>query len=187
MAPRVTKKAPPVKKATEPLRLELACGQRKEDGWTVVDIAATTATDVIHDLETFPWPFKDNSVDEARCSHFVEHLSDMIGFMNELHRVMKPGAKCLVVCPYYSSVRAWQDPTHLRAISEHSFLYFNQEWMKQNGLDHYGITADFDFEYGYAWSPEWTTRPDDARAFALKHYVNVVDDIYVTLTKRDPA
>jgi hypothetical protein len=98
---------------------------------------------------------------------------------------MKPGGKCEIVAPYYSSMRAWQDPTHVRAISEATFLYFNQEWLKTNGLDHYDVSADFDFSYGYVMSPEWISRSEEAKAFAIRHYINVISDIQVLLTKRE--
>ena len=58
--------------------------------------------------------------------------------------------------------------------------------MKQNKLDHYPITADFDFTYGYNWSPEWATRSAEAQAFGAKHYANVINDIQVILVKRPP-
>lgn len=167
-----------------PVRLELACGQNKEEGWIGVDVAPTEQADVVWDLEVHPWPFEDNSVDEARCSHYVEHVHDLIGFMNELHRILKPGAQATIITPYYTSVRAFQDPTHVRFMSEQSYLYFNQEWMRNNGLDHYGITADFDFTYGYNMNGDWVTRSDDTRSFAIQHYWNVVDDLFVTLTAR---
>jgi len=42
--------------------------------------------------------------------------------------------KVTFVCPYYSSIRAWQDPTHKRAISEATFLYFDKDWKKPKNL-----------------------------------------------------
>lgn len=173
------------KKVPKVLKLDIACGQNKREGFTGVDIAPGKGVDIVHDLEVFPWPFKNNSVDEAHVSHYIEHTSDLIAFMNELHRIMKPGAQCMIIAPYYSSMRAWQDPTHTRAISEATFLYFNQQWLRDNGLDHYRVTADFDFSYGYAFAPEWASRSEEARAFAVRHYINVISDIQVTLTKRE--
>lgn len=173
------------KKAAEPIRLEIACGQQKDDGWVGVDIVKTAVTDVVHDLNSYPWPFEDGSVAEARCSHYIEHVPDLIAFMNEVHRILAPGAQCLFIAPYYTSVRAWQDPTHVRAISEQTFLYFNQEWLRNNGLDHYDVTADFDFSYGYSINdPNWQSRNEETRNFAIRHYWNVVDDIIATVTKR---
>jgi hypothetical protein len=82
-------------------------------------------------------------------------------------------------------MRAWQDPTHKRAISETSFLYFNKAWREVNKIDHcIGAECDFDFQYGYVLAPYWANRNEEARAFAIQHYINVVSDIQVILTKR---
>lgn len=192
-------------KAVAPVKLDIACGQRKggadpttglqdPTGWTGIDIAATEAVDIVHDLNVYPWPIEDQSVDMARCSHYIEHiphdipgspLDGFIAFGNELHRILKPGAQCEIIAPYDSSTRAWQDPTHRRAISEQSFFYWNQEWLAANGLDHYGVTADFDFGWGYhVPDPMWQTAHEEKRQFAMLHYRNVISDIFVTLTRR---
>src|SRR5206468_5914002 len=86
--------------------------------------------------------------------------------------------------PYYSSVRAIWDPTHLRSLSEQSFLYLNKQWRIDNLLDHYPVSCDFDFSYGYILDPEWQNRSQESQTFAIQHYLNVVSDIQVLLTKR---
>lgn len=201
--PAAKRAAPRARKPRVGIQLDIACGQTKgptdeqgvnhPEGWTGVDIAPGPAVDVTWDLNIYPWPFDDASVDRARCSHYIEHIPHDIGtgldgflaFGNELARVLKQGAQCEIWAPYYSSIRAIQDPTHLRSISEASFLYWNQDWLKSNGLDHYGVTCDFDFAYGYRiTNPYWATAHDEKRAWALMHYMNVAEDIYVTLTKR---
>jgi SAM-dependent methyltransferase len=170
-----------------PLKLDLACGQRKQAGFVGVDNIQTESTDIIHDLNTYPYPFDDNSVDEIYCSHYVEHVDDLVKFMDELWRILKPEAKIMIIAPYYANMRAWQDPTHKRAISEASFLYFNRKWREDTLTDHYlQIKCDFDFTYGYVVSPEWGNRSQEARDFAIKHYINVVNDLQVVLTKRKP-
>lgn len=166
------------------LRLDLACGDNKKEGFYGVDIAKTPSVDKVVDLDKFPWPFKADSVEEIHCSHYIEHTKDIIKFMDECWRILKKGGKMTVIAPYYSSMRCWQDPTHVRAISEASFLYYNKNWREQNKLAHYPIKADFDFVYGYNLSPEWANRSEDARSFAIKHYINVISDIIVTLEKR---
>lgn len=175
---------PPLKTVNELLKLDIACGQNKKEGFIGVDIVKMPGVDVVHDLTVFPWPFKDDSVDEAFISHYIEHTPCLIKFMNELHRIMKKGAICNITAPYYNSMRAWQDPTHTRAISEASFLYYNLQWRKDNKLDHYPITADFDFQYGYNFYPEWAARNEELRAYAAKHFTNVIMDICVMLTKK---
>lgn len=166
-------------------KLDIACGQHKQAGFVGVDISPCEGVDIVYDLEQFPWTFaEDNSVDEAFVSHYIEHTKDLIKFMNELHRILKPGGKVTMVAPYYTSIRCWQDPTHTRAISEATFLYYNQDWLKQNGLDHYPITANFDFNFGYSLDEEYENKADEVKQFAIRHYWNVVHDIHVFLTKK---
>ncbi len=173
------------KKDNKPIKLNIACGQIRQEGFIGVDKVKTDATDIVHDLDIVPWSFiPDNCVDEITCSHYIEHVQHQIPFMDELCRIMKQGAKATIVAPYYTSMRAWQDPTHVRAICEASFLYYNKQWRETNKLDHYGIKSDFDFSYGYQLYPDWAARSQEARDFAVKHYWNVISDIYVTLTKR---
>lgn len=187
-----------------PVKLSLACGDRKPEGFYGVDIAKTDSVDFVQDLLSFPWSqFPDNSVDEIECSHFVEHIPHGNGFndpffqfFDEIHRILKPAefdpsnpniplkGFANITCPYYSNMRAWQDPTHNRAISEASFLYLNKQWRIDNQLDHYPVSCDFDFSYGYALDPAWQNRNQEAQGFAIKHYINVVNDIQVSLVKR---
>lgn len=182
------------KKEGKPIKLNIACGQQKQEGFIGIDKVKTGATDIVWDLETYPFPFEDNSVDEAMISHFIEHVKDLPSFMDEIHRIMKSPyvnkegekvtSKVTIVAPYYSSMRAMQDPFHIRPISEASFLYYNKDWRDVNKLDHYGIKSNFDFSYGYQLSPEWATRSQEARDFAIRHYNNVITDIFVTMTKK---
>jgi SAM-dependent methyltransferase len=173
----------------DPIKLDLACGQNKQKGFIGADIYAGPDVDVVIDLEKFPWePWADESVGEIFCSHYVEHTPDLIKFMDECYRILVFGGKMTVIAPYYSSMRCWQDPTHKRAISEMSFMYFWRKWRVDNRLDHYPIKSDFDFTWGYALDPAVAARSEEARAFAVKHYHNAVADIHVTLTKtkREP-
>lgn len=166
------------------IKLDIACGQNKKNGFIGVDI--WPGADIIWDLSCYPWPFEDCSVDEIYCSHFIEHVSDLVSFMNELYRIMKVGAQACLIAPYYTSVRAWQDPTHVRNISEVTFWYFNQEWRTRGGLDHYPITTDFDFTVAFKINTHWKNKPQDELDFAVRHYFNVVDDIHAFLTKTNP-
>lgn len=193
------------------LRVNLACGQKKQDGWVGVDVAALPGVDVVHDLLRFPWPFADDSVDEVVCEHFIEHLphevvvptparpqdppggktDGLIAFMNELHRILKPGGTARLVAPYYTSIRAAMDPTHTRPICEAMGLYYDANWRKSQGLDHYPITADFSYSFAYILNNDpphhWASRPREVVEAAIKTYWNVVQDIEFRFVKRAPG
>jgi SAM-dependent methyltransferase len=166
------------------LKLDLACGQNKTEGYFGIDIFPGDKVDAVVDLEQFPWPIESDSVEDVVCNHYIEHTSDLMKFMNEVYRILKPGGRIKVVAPYYTSIRCWQDPTHKRAISDATFLYFNKGWRDANKLDHYPIDCDFDYTYGYDINNVWANRSEDARNFAILHYNNVVNDIHVVMTKR---
>jgi predicted SAM-dependent methyltransferase len=166
------------------MKLDLGCGKNKQPDFIGVDCVEMEGVDKVMDLEVFPWDFEDESVEEIYCSHYIEHTPDLMKFMDECYRILKPGGKATFLAPYYNSVRAWQDPTHKRAISEATFLYFNKGWREQNKLEHYPIKSDFDYTYGYFFYPLWVNRSEEAKNFAIIHYTNVIMDIQAILTKR---
>jgi SAM-dependent methyltransferase len=141
------------------LKLDLACGQNRVEGYFGCDIAAGEKVDAVIDLEQYPWPIESSSAEDIVCNHYIEHVTDLMQFMNEVYRILKPGGKVKFVAPYYTSMRCWQDPTHKRAISEATFLYYNKEWRTNNKLDHYPIDCDFD----YCVSPETLVLTSDLK------------------------
>ena len=181
-------------------RLDVACGQQLQTGWTGMDIADVIAPAgakyIQHDVLSFPWPIESNSVYEARCSHFVEHIphqlegcdknrNGLVLFMEELYRVMMPQGIVTIMAPYYSSQRAWQDPTHVRGITENTFRYFDKQWLTSLGMGHYGIKTDFEvLNTKLILDPEFESKNEAAKQIAILHYINVVLDINITLRKR---
>jgi len=197
------------------IKLDLACGDNKKgEEYIGVDISNTNSNNIICDLQLYPWPFEDNSIDEVHCSHYIEHiphdtavkealaeannfdefknlynekskLDGGIKFYNEIYRILKPGGKAYIIAPYYTSERAYGDPTHKRVISDMSVAYLNQEWLNSNKLKHYGIIADFDITYSYHISEEMALRSEQHRNKAIRGEWNVVNDIMIELTKRN--
>ena len=167
------------------LKVDLGCGQNKQEGFVGVDISSSVDADVVHDLTQFPWPFEDNQVEEVFCSHYVEHVPDLIEFMHELYRICCKKAQVRIVHPYLLSRRAWQDPTHKQFLSEAAWPYFAKDWRELNRLDHYPIHCDFGILNIMAiYKPEWAQRSQEAQQFAMSHYWDVVDDLVVDLECR---
>lgn len=180
----------------ELLKIELACGQRKEPGWVGVDAIKTDVVDVIHDLLDFPWPFADNSAAVVRAHHFIEHIpmlcmccrdqvDPLFRFFDEVWRVLVPGGQFHVLSPHWSHMRSWQDPTHRRAISEATFMYTWRYWRERNELDHYPIKCDFDLDYRYNVPADFGTLHEAQRQYRLQHCINVISDVPATLIKHE--
>lgn len=173
------------------LRLDLACGQSKQKGFVGVDrkdfYEKYPGEFLKANLNERPWPFTDGSVYEIYCSHYIEHVADLQTFMEECYRILCPMGTITAVGPYYTSIRAWQDFTHVRALTDITMRYFDQTWLKGNGLDHYGVKADFEpINTVFHFNPEWEPRAEEAKLWALKHYNNVCDDIKYVLRAIKP-
>ncbi len=94
----------------------------KQKGFKGVDIDSGPDVDFVWDLERYPWePFKDNTLNEIYIAHYAEHMKDLVKFMDEVWRIGESGAKVTIVAPYYTSMRAWQDPTSMRPLTEASW------------------------------------------------------------------
>lgn len=104
--------------------LDVGCGKRKVPGAIGIDIALLPGVDIVHDLNTFPWPFEDNYFDEIHCYHYLEHAENLITVIEEFYRILKYDGKVIIRVPHYSSRLAWVDPTHKRAFSLGSFDYY---------------------------------------------------------------
>ena len=107
--------------------LDVGCGKSKTEGAIGIDGSPLSDADVICDLETFPWPFDDDTFERVICSHVLEHLGDVIGAMREIHRVSKAGAAVEIETPYLTSWRSWTDPTHRHHFTLRSFDYFVEQ------------------------------------------------------------
>lgn len=115
--------------APDGLRLHLGCGRDILPGWVNCDITDAPGVDITTDLDSLAvnrLPLGDDTVSEILASHLLEHLRNPLPFMQELHRVAKPGASMQIRVPYGSSDCAFEDPTHHRQYFLQSFMYFSQ-------------------------------------------------------------
>jgi Methyltransferase domain len=187
---KIKKKSMPPAPAA-PLKLDLGAGPNGKSGFLHVDQTAFPGVDVVLDLRK-AWPWKDNSVEEVHCSHCLEHFDAMerVHVLNEMYRVMKVGAKCTLICPHWSSCRAYGDPTHKwPPVSEFAFFYWKREWRMANA-PHTDITnlpagfnCDFDVTWGYSINPEVAQRNQEYQQYAMTFLKEVCLDSIATLTK----
>lgn len=107
--------------------LDLGCGNKKREGAIGVDFNDRTDADVIHDLNSFPYPFEDASFDEIYLDNIIEHLDDVMHVMEEAYRITKPGGLVKVIVPYFRSLWAFIDPTHKHFFTVESFAYYDPD------------------------------------------------------------
>lgn len=176
-----------------PLKLDLGCGPNKAGpDWTGADSREFPGVDTVVDLGLAPWPWEDSSVDEARASHFVEHLNarQRIHFVNELYRVLKPGAKAQIITPHWASCRAYGDLTHQwPPVSEFWFYYLSAEWRAANAphadvkWNPDGYKCNFVCGWGHTLHPDLIPRNQMHQQHALAFFKEAAQDLVATLTK----
>ena len=109
---------------TDGIILNFGSGSGVAPGEIGVDILPVPGVGVVCDLNRYPLPFATASVSRVRSSHCFEHLKDLVGLMEEVHRILKPDGELEVVVPHFSTVGFWRDPTHVRPFAYETFDYF---------------------------------------------------------------
>ncbi|MBI5048545.1 MAG: methyltransferase domain-containing protein [Deltaproteobacteria bacterium] len=104
--------------------LDIGCGKNKIHGAIGLDIHKTPATDVVCDLDKFPYPFRSNTFDKIYMMDVLEHLDDIKGVMEDVYRIAKPRAEVYIRVPHFSSTHAYGDFTHKHFFNTESFNYF---------------------------------------------------------------
>lgn len=180
------------------IRIDLGCGtnKRKDGEWVGVDVLDFEGVDIVLDLGKEKWPWEDGTVTEAHASHFVEHLeaAERIHFVNELYRVLKPGAWdngraiegfATISIPHWASQRAYGDLTHKwPPVSEFWFYYLDKGWRAVNAPHNNFYTCDFQVSWGYNMHPEIVVRNTEYQQNAMKWWKEACSDIIATFVKK---
>ena len=169
---------------TTPLKIDIGCGRSTPEGWEGID-SIDFGQKHIYDVRS-GLHYADSSVDEARSSHFVEHLTgaERVAFFNDLYRVLKEGATALIITPNWSHACAYGDPTHQwPPMSPWWPLYLHRDWRAGNA-PHVGYTCHFDHVIAGSWDESIALRNPETRSMMMNNYTNTWRDLIITLTKR---
>jgi len=111
-----------------PLRIDLGSGRGRKAGYYALDRASVDEpVDIVADLNEPLDLLPDDSVGEVHTAHVLEHVTNLVGLMEELHRVVRPGGRIDIRVPHFSNPYHYSDPTHVRFFGAFSFYYFASE------------------------------------------------------------
>jgi SAM-dependent methyltransferase len=120
------------------VKLNLGSGKDWRKDYINADIQPEKKPDWVLDITNVPW----GSVIDTRLGRFavekgmfteiiandvLEHIPDLVKAMTNCRDLLKRGGEMHIQVPYDLSLGAWQDPTHVRAFNENSFLYYT-DW-----------------------------------------------------------
>ena len=172
------------------MKLNLGCGKDIKEGWLNIDREPRPEGVVVSDYMVYdiarPMPLlKTDSADEMLLSHILEHISNPLPMMEELHRIAKPGCILTVKCPYGSSDDADENPQHVRRYFPKSFQYFSQPAYGQATHNYRG---DWQRVKAILQIPvERGATPDHDMLRRIMQYRNQVKQMIVTLRAVKPV
>jgi SAM-dependent methyltransferase len=123
-----------------PTKINLGSGKDYKAGWLNLDVIDRAEPDLVLDLgktQAFPLQAKTRfgtdmvleagSVDKVYANNVLEHVPDLPCLMTNVLTLLKEGGEIEIEVPYEKAPTAWQDPTHIRAMNENSWMYY-VEW-----------------------------------------------------------
>lgn len=120
-------------------QLNIGSGKDYRPGWLNVDVLARAEPDLVLDLAAplqlplrvttrfgAPLLLEADSLNRICASNVLEHVPDLPQLMSNALELLAVGGEFEIEVPYEKALTAWQDPTHLRAMNENSWIYYTQ-------------------------------------------------------------
>jgi SAM-dependent methyltransferase len=146
--------------------LHIGPGKKSLKGAITIDILSLPGVDIVHDLDTFPWPANDGEYDLIFAHNVFEHLSDQVRVMEEMWRILKPKGRIVITVPYFRCVDAFTDSTHKHFFTSGSLDYYIQS----KALSEYEYTKKRFRKIGMWYG--WPTRSSNPFVRFFKSFIN---------------
>lgn len=138
-----------------PDRIHLGSGKDYKPGWLNLDVIERAEPDLLLDLSTpqvLPLTLASPSVGPVRleagsaalihANNVLEHVVDLPTLMTNCLALLRTGGEFHIEVPYERAATAWQDPTHVRAMNENSWLYYTDWFWYLGWFEHrFAMTA----------------------------------------------
>jgi len=108
--------------------LDVGCGYEKM-GDVGIDIINYEDVDIRWNLNKFPYPIKSNSFSTILCHHVIEHVKYPAKTLKELHRILKPNGRIVIVVPHPNHP-TYRNPSHLHFFVEKSICDLVSKYFK---------------------------------------------------------
>jgi len=129
-------------------KVNFGCGEEYKEGWINLDYRDNIKKDIKHDLNKFPYPFKNNEIDVAYIKNTIAFLEDPIKVIKELARVTKKGGQIIISTPHAISYSYLSGLGHTHHFTENTFRdYTMKEYEIENILKFEG----YKFTYTNKW------------------------------------
>ena len=99
--------------------LDVGCGIHKPPGAIGLDRNPASRADVIVELDRFPYPFRDQSFDQVRAIHVIEHVSDVVRTMEEFSQLLDPQGGAFQACRFLLDTSKFRDSSLLTSFKHH--------------------------------------------------------------------
>ena len=186
--------ASPTGKAEIPAKLNLGSGKDWREDYFNADFDPYWEPDAVLDFN-HPLPtgqaieterfgtvvLQNNYFDEIIANDSLEHMPSLMTAMSSCLNLLKVGGLFRISVPYDLSWGAWQDPTHVRAFNERSWLYYT-DWFWYMGW----TEARFDLmQFDLNLSPVGELlQKQQMKGEDLVRHPRAVDQMRVVLRKR---
>ena len=131
--------------------------------------------------------YADNSVDSVSLVHVIQFLTpdERIDLMNELYRIMRVGAKCVIISPHWSCQRAYADMRlQWPPVAEGWLAYLNAGTRTADPWIDARYKCDFEATWGESLHPVVAARNSEYQQHAVQFFKEAVQDIAATLIKK---
>jgi hypothetical protein len=148
-------------KPTQPFnfkKINLGSGKDYRRGYLNIDLRDDVLPDILFDLSkkiSFPIQCQsniygaitvnENQIDEIIANDVLEHVPNLEMLMGNCLRLLDIGGKFIINVPYDLSYGAWQDPTHIRAFNQNSWLYYTDWFWYLGWFNHKFDLVDLKF------------------------------------------
>ncbi len=177
-----------------PNKINIGSGKDFKQDCLNIDISENSNPDIVADLSDQNLigrvikskrfediSFDKNKFDEIIANDVLEHIPDLVSAMTNCLDLLKIGGQFNINVPYDLSYGAWQDPTHVRAFNERSWLYYT-DWYWYLGWKE----SRFDMtKLDFTLSPTGIKMQQDGKTTEqILTQPRAVDSMSIVLTKR---